>query len=393
MIAEGKLFVIKNNGAVYAITKRNGKVRWRRDLGKLAASAPAYADGRIYVTILAARRLEERAASPRCGPRTARACGRSRCRAAPSPRRCSPAGASTSAPRTGRSTRCAPATAASSGATRRPGRSRAALALADGKLYFGDYGGRVHAIRESSGKRVWSVGTHGARFGTSSGQFYATPAARLRPRLHRQHRLQRLLVLGVQRQARVARRARAATSTPPPRSRRCRAASRRSTSAPTTRASTRSTPRAARCAGSTRRRAGSRAPRPSSATSSTSATSSRAPRPGSARARPQGLPLRPRRLQPGRLRRPQPLPGRLRVALAAQAAGRRRDADRHAAAARWLLELGHRVLPVVEDRGEQDGVGARLEGVDEVARARPAPPEAMTGTSTAPEIARSRSVS
>ena len=33
------------------------------------------------------------------------------------------------------------------------------------------------------------------------------------------------------------------------------------------------------------------------------------------------------------------------------------------------LELGHRVLAVVEDRGEQDGVGAGAEGVDEVARA------------------------
>ena len=52
VIAEGKLFVIKNNGAVYAISKRTGKPRWARDLGKLAASAPAYASGRIYVTIL-----------------------------------------------------------------------------------------------------------------------------------------------------------------------------------------------------------------------------------------------------------------------------------------------------------------------------------------------------
>ena len=34
----------------------------------------------------------------------------------------------------------------------------------------------MHAIRQSSGKRIWSATTNGARFGTSSGQFYATPA-------------------------------------------------------------------------------------------------------------------------------------------------------------------------------------------------------------------------
>src|SRR3954462_9295429 len=39
VIAEGKLFVIKNNGAVVAVRTDTGKVRWRRDLGALAASA------------------------------------------------------------------------------------------------------------------------------------------------------------------------------------------------------------------------------------------------------------------------------------------------------------------------------------------------------------------
>ena len=34
----------------------------------------------------------------------------------------------------------------------------------------------MYAIRQSDGKRIWSKTTHGARFGTGSGQFYATPA-------------------------------------------------------------------------------------------------------------------------------------------------------------------------------------------------------------------------
>jgi outer membrane protein assembly factor BamB len=56
------------------------------------------------------------------------------------------------------------------------GAVKAGLALANGKLYFGDYDGRMHAIRQADGSRVWSVGTSGARFGLSAGSFYSTPA-------------------------------------------------------------------------------------------------------------------------------------------------------------------------------------------------------------------------
>jgi len=56
------------------------------------------------------------------------------------------------------------------------GAVKAGLALAGGKLYFGDYEGRVHAIRQADGKVAWRTGTSGARFGLSSGQFYSTAA-------------------------------------------------------------------------------------------------------------------------------------------------------------------------------------------------------------------------
>lgn len=47
-----QLFLLKNNAALYAISRRTGEVRWKRKLGYLAASSPAYADGTVYVTIL-----------------------------------------------------------------------------------------------------------------------------------------------------------------------------------------------------------------------------------------------------------------------------------------------------------------------------------------------------
>jgi outer membrane protein assembly factor BamB len=174
VIAEGKLFVIKNNGGVYAINQRTGKPVWRRDLGKLAASAPAYANGRIYVTILVRNGSKDgRVAALRAKDGKV-------IWSKPLPSR------SESSPLFadgriyfGSEDGTVYALRADDGSVawryKADGAVKGAPALADGKLYFGDYGGRVHAIRQSSGKRVWSVGTSGARFGTSSGQFYASP--------------------------------------------------------------------------------------------------------------------------------------------------------------------------------------------------------------------------
>jgi outer membrane protein assembly factor BamB len=176
VIGEGKLFVIKNNGAVYAISKRTGKPRWGRDLGKLAASAPAYAGGRIYVTIL------RRDGGSKNGLVAAlRAKDGARLWTKPLPSR------TESSPLVdggrvyfGSEDGTVYALRARDGSVvwrfKASGAVKGAPALADGKLYFGDYSGRMYAIRESNGKRVWSRSTRGARFGTGSGQFYATPA-------------------------------------------------------------------------------------------------------------------------------------------------------------------------------------------------------------------------
>src|ERR1700755_1405930 len=52
VMAEGRLFLLKNNGAVYAIDKRTGKPVWKRKVGNLAAASPAYGNGRIFVPLL-----------------------------------------------------------------------------------------------------------------------------------------------------------------------------------------------------------------------------------------------------------------------------------------------------------------------------------------------------
>ncbi len=54
VMAEGKLFLLKNNGALHAIDKHNGKKLWARKLGVLAAASPSYGNGRVFVTLLLA---------------------------------------------------------------------------------------------------------------------------------------------------------------------------------------------------------------------------------------------------------------------------------------------------------------------------------------------------
>ena len=174
VIAEGKLFVIKNNGGVYALNKRNGKVRWRRDMGKLAASAPGYADGRIYVTIL----VRDGSKNGLVGALRTKDGARIWTRPLPARTESSPLVAGGRV-YFGSEDGTVYALDAKDGHVvwrfKASGSVKGGLALADGKLYFGDYAGKVYAIREKTGKRVWSTTTHGARFGTGSGQFYATP--------------------------------------------------------------------------------------------------------------------------------------------------------------------------------------------------------------------------
>jgi outer membrane protein assembly factor BamB len=176
VIGERKLYVIKNNGSVYGINARTGKPVWARNLGQLAASAPAYGAGRIYVTILKRDRKSK-------GGRVAslRAKDGKVIWSKPLPSR-----TETSPLLTGGRVYIGSEDGtvyemrASDGRVlwrfKAAGAVKGGIAVANGKLYFGDYAGVMYCIRQRNGKRIWSKATHGARFGTGSGQFYASPA-------------------------------------------------------------------------------------------------------------------------------------------------------------------------------------------------------------------------
>jgi len=170
-----RLFLLKNNGALYAISRLNGKVAWKRKMGSLAASSPACDGDTVYVTLLQRFRGSK-------GGRVAAVDavdGRTRwSRKLPSRTESSPL-LDSGRVYFGSEDGTVYSLRASDGAVRwrakASGAVKGALALADGKLFFGDYGGRVHAIRQADGSRIWSAGT-GSVLGLRAGNFYSSPA-------------------------------------------------------------------------------------------------------------------------------------------------------------------------------------------------------------------------
>jgi len=170
------LFLLKNNGALYSVSRRTGRVRWKTKLGYLAAASPACGHGTVYSVLLA------RGKGVGAGRVVAVAAGDGHTRwSRPLPSR------SESSPLLdqgrlyfGSEDGTVYALRASDGAVRwtyrAAGAVKGALALDQGRLIFGDYGGQVTALRRADGSPIWKTGTSGGAFGLRSGNFYATPA-------------------------------------------------------------------------------------------------------------------------------------------------------------------------------------------------------------------------
>jgi len=171
------LYLTKNNGALYAISRRTGAVRWRVKLGTLAASSPACGDGMVYTVLL------QRGLGVDAGRVVAVNAWTGRTRwSRPLPSR------SESSPLLdhdrlyfGSEDGTVYALRAGDGSIvwtyKANGAVKGALALdGDGRLVFGDYAGDVTAIRRADGSRIWRTGTSSGAFGLGGGNFYSTPA-------------------------------------------------------------------------------------------------------------------------------------------------------------------------------------------------------------------------
>ncbi|MEA2219558.1 MAG: hypothetical protein QOJ35_2184 [Solirubrobacteraceae bacterium] len=171
-----KIFVLKNNAALYALSRRTGKPRWKRKLGNLAAASPACSHGVVYVVIL------ERTHGSNAGrvvAVTARSGRTLWSRKLPSRAESSPL-LDRGRLFFGTEDGTVYSLRASDGTVRwtfkASGAVKGAIALDAGKLYFGDYGGRMYAIRRSNGQKVWTVDAGKRLLGLVQGNFYSSPA-------------------------------------------------------------------------------------------------------------------------------------------------------------------------------------------------------------------------
>ncbi|MET0306331.1 MAG: PQQ-binding-like beta-propeller repeat protein [Solirubrobacterales bacterium] len=169
VIAGGRLFFVDNNGYAIALDADTGKQLWKRRIGRLNASSPAYSKGRLYIVNLVPGHVVKLDA------RNGRILWK----------RPLPGRAESSPVVVGRSVYfgCEDGNLYSLStkngnvrwATGLGGPVKSAPAYYGGVLYVGDYGGYMNAVRARNGELVWQSDSLGQGFGTS-GAFYSTPA-------------------------------------------------------------------------------------------------------------------------------------------------------------------------------------------------------------------------
>jgi outer membrane protein assembly factor BamB len=163
------LYLLKNNGALYAMHRKTGRVQWKRKLGSLAAASPGYAHNTVYAVVL--ERFKG-AGGGRIVALDAKD-GRTRwSRKLPSRSESSPL---VDHGRVYFGSEDGTVYSLDAGDGRvvwrydAGGAVKAALAMdVDRNLYFGAYGGSVHSIKARDGSRNWKS--------QAGGNIYSTPA-------------------------------------------------------------------------------------------------------------------------------------------------------------------------------------------------------------------------
>ena len=168
------LFQLADNGRLAALVKRTGRVKWKRSLGRLAASTPAAARGRLYVTLLEGGRRAGQGRIVSLHQKDGKILWE---RTLPSRSESSPLedrGRIYFGTEDGTVFCLRARTGKVLWTYRAAGAVKGSPTLAGGNLYFGDYGGHVQAVRASDGKRIWDS-SH-ARALLRGGEHYATAA-------------------------------------------------------------------------------------------------------------------------------------------------------------------------------------------------------------------------
>jgi outer membrane protein assembly factor BamB len=169
ILVENRLYVMNKNAEFFALDSGNGKVLWKKDLGSLNASSPAYSDGRLFAVNLDPGQVV-----------ALRAKDGKRLWTRPLP------GRSESSPvvqdgkvffgvQSGDVFALDAKTGKDVWHIETAGEVKAGPALHNGTVYVGDYAGHMYAIRASDGAVRWDTTDLGVGLGRS-GRFYSTPA-------------------------------------------------------------------------------------------------------------------------------------------------------------------------------------------------------------------------
>lgn len=165
----GKLYLVNNSGYAYALDADTGKELWKRRIGRLNASSPAYYRHRLYIVNLVPGHVLKLDA------KTGKTIWK---RSLPSRAESSPIVIDRTVYfgcEDGNLYALSTVSGNVRWATGLGGPVKSAPAYYGGKLFVGDYGGYMNAVDAESGELVWQSGSLGPGFG-ASGAFYSTPA-------------------------------------------------------------------------------------------------------------------------------------------------------------------------------------------------------------------------
>jgi outer membrane protein assembly factor BamB len=165
----GRLYFVDNSGWARALDADTGKLIWKRRIGRLNASSPAYARHRLYIVNLVPGHIVKLNA------------GNGKIvwkRPLPGRAESSPVVVGRTVYfgcENGELFALATANGNLRWSTPLGGAIKAAPAYSHGTLYVGDYGGYMNAVDAKTGELDWQSGSLGPGFGRS-GEFYSTPA-------------------------------------------------------------------------------------------------------------------------------------------------------------------------------------------------------------------------
>jgi outer membrane protein assembly factor BamB len=170
IVVDGTLYVMDKNALFYAMDAKTGKIDWKRKIGSLNASSPAYSDGRLFAVTL--QPDQALALDPK---KKGKVLWR---HPLPGRSESSPlihAGKVIFGSESGDIFALDEKTGKSEWTVHTDGAVKGGLAFDDGRVFAGNYGGEVVAIEASNGHVDWTAQTQGGSF-LRGGGIYSTPA-------------------------------------------------------------------------------------------------------------------------------------------------------------------------------------------------------------------------